>query len=479
MRLSVKTTAMAILVSLGVTACSSGGGGSSASNDNPEQAKQIEVLKKQVEAERQAVRSAQDNANQASEKVKASEAAKAKAEAELAKAQQALKDAENATAEEKAKAQSAADKAAKDLSVAQQALKNAESITAAEKAKAQAAANKAAQDLATAQQALKNAENTTAAEKAKAQVTVDKLAQDLATAKQALKNAENATAAEKAKAQAAADKAAQDLAEAQDKIASLEEELAPIRAEAERKRLEAEEEAKKWAFLTQSGEWRHIARGDGLKGYAEHAYIDGKAWYLYPIGASESLVLQNGIDFNKNTISNNVQILPVYASRQSISGEKQTFQVANVHFINQEYSTYLNWSYSDNINDDDLRRSAGYVALPTSQNSEYIKTPVIATYQGKALGIENYNIDTKNVYEGEFSLIADFKNESVKGNIANLNGKNYVLEKGNINISDQGNLIFSGKVDNNLDYKGVFSGPNAEEVVGTAGTDISFGGKRQ
>ncbi|MCT8626951.1 transferrin-binding protein-like solute binding protein, partial [Glaesserella parasuis] len=176
---------------------------------------------------------------------------------------------------------------------------------------------------------------------------------------------------------------------------------------------------------------------------------------------------------------NNVQILPVYARRQSISGEKQTFQVANVHFINREYSTYLNWSYSDNINDDDLRRSAGYVALPTSQNSEYIKTPVIATYQGKALGIENYNIDTKNVYEGEFSLIADFKNESVKGNIANLNGKNYVLEKGNINISDQGNLIFSGKVDNNLDYKGVFSGPNAEEVVGTAGTDISFGGKRQ
>ncbi|MDG6303324.1 hypothetical protein Q7456_01305 [Glaesserella parasuis] len=385
MRLAVKTAAMAILVSLGVTACGSGGGGggSSTSTNNPEQAKQIEALKKQVEAEQQAVKSAQDNANQASEKVKASEAAKAKAEAELAKALQALKDAENATAEEKAKAQSAADKAAKDL------------------------------------------------------------------------------------------------AEAQDKIASLEEELAPIRAEAERKRLEAEEEAKKWAFLTQSGEWRHIARGDGLKGYAEHAYIDGKAWYLDPIGASESLVLQNGIDFNKNTISNNVQILPVYASRQSISGEKQTFQVANVHFINQEYSTYLNWSYSDNINDDDLRRSAGYVALPTSQNSEYIKTPVIATYQGKALGIENYNIDTKNVYEGEFSLIADFKNESVKGNIANLNGKNYVLEKGNINISDQGNLIFSGKVDNNLDYKGVFSGPNAEEVVGTAGTDISFGGKRQ
>ncbi|MDG6317914.1 hypothetical protein Q7381_09515 [Glaesserella parasuis] len=385
MRLSVKTAAMAILVSLGVTACGSGGsgGGSSAPTNNPEQAKQIEALKKQVEAEQQAVKSAQDNANQASEKVKASEAAKAKAEAELAKALQALKDTENATAEEKAKAQSAADKAAKDL------------------------------------------------------------------------------------------------AEAQDKIASLEEELAPIRAEAERKRLEAEEEAKKWAFLTQSGEWRHIARGDGLKGYAEHAYIDGKAWYLYPIGASKSLVLQNGIDFNKNTISNNVQILPVYASRQSISGEKQTFQVANVHFINQEYSTYLNWSYSDNINDDDLRRSAGYVALPTSQNSEYIKTPVIATYQGKALGIENYNIDTKNVYEGEFSLIADFKNESVKGNIANLNGKNYVLEKGNINISDQGNLIFSGKVDNNLDYKGVFSGPNAEEVVGTAGTDISFGGKRQ
>lgn len=182
MRLSVKTAAMAILVSLGVTACSSGGGGggSSAPTNNPEQAKQIEALKKQVEVEQQAVKSAQNSANEATEKVKAVEAAKAKAEDELVKAQQALKNIETANATEKAKAQAAADKAAKDLAEANKALEAAKAETLAEQAKAQAAAEQAAKDLATANKALEVAKAETLAEQEKAQQDVEKAKAELA-----------------------------------------------------------------------------------------------------------------------------------------------------------------------------------------------------------------------------------------------------------------------------------------------------------
>lgn len=182
MRLSVKTAAMAILVSLGVTACSSGGGGggSSAPTNNPEQAKQIEALKKQVEVEQQAVKSAQNSANEATEKVKAVEAAKAKAEDELVKAQQALKNIETANATEKAKAQAAADKAAKDLAEANKALEAAKAETLAEQAKAQTAAEQAAKDLATANKALEVAKAETLAEQEKAQQDVEKAKAELA-----------------------------------------------------------------------------------------------------------------------------------------------------------------------------------------------------------------------------------------------------------------------------------------------------------
>ncbi|MDG6337191.1 factor H binding protein domain-containing protein [Glaesserella parasuis] len=481
MRLSVKTAAMAILVSLGVTACGSGGsgGGSSAPTNNPEQAKQIEALKKQVEAEQQAVKNAE--AATAAEQAKAQAAAE-KAAQDLAKAQEAVRNAEAATAAEQAKAQAAANKAAQDLAKAQEAVRNAEAATAAEQAKAQKAAEKAERDLAAAQEAVRNAEAATAAEQAKAQAAAEKAAQDLAKAQEAVRNAEAAMAAEQAKAQAAAEKAAQDLAAAQNQISALEAELAPVREEAERKRQEAEAEEKKWEFLKDGNAWRYVEKSS----YDNNSIVYGgedKVGQLVLQNQAKHWALQKAVNFNESGISDNVSTLPIYATRKTLSGDKEV-QVANAHFVNQQYSTYINWSYNpDLLTNDDVHRTATYIALPTTTNSDYLKSATTATYSGKAI---KRNWDDNLISTGDFSLTANFQTEKVTGAITNLDGRDYVFNEGNISISPKNNLIFSGIVDMtglyggiNTNYKGVFAGPNAEEVVGTAGNRVSFGGKRQ
>ena len=488
MRLSVKTAAMAILVSLGVTACSSGGGGggSSAPANNPEQAKQIEALKKQVEAEQQAVKSAQNNANQASEKVKASETAKAKAEAELAKAQQALKNVENATAAEKAKAQAAAEQAAKDL----------------------AAANKAV-------------------EAAKA-----------------------ATVAEQAKAQAAADKAAKDLAEAQSKIELLENELAPYRQEEERKRQEQEELArqqeeleriKKEAYTSDDSTWRYIKtdnKADGALQDTNPKMVTSSIPQLHyqslPTDNSVYRVLETSkLDLSKFDKSDAIHIIPVTAVEKTIlykqgketTETKNLGNVGSVYFTNQNYSTYMNFAQPEVLVDNNkyvqpfygegqsehirVYNSPTYVALATPKDADSITSGVVATYKGKAIEtVVNQDFKpngdhypenaygtqtlTTKVSGGNFELTADFKNGLVSGKISNLLSGNsdYQLNEGKIkqeNFYDNSlgiveMVTFEGKANNgsfDKDYKGIFAGPNAEEVVGTVGNDISFGGKRQ
>ncbi|MDE3943383.1 transferrin-binding protein-like solute binding protein, partial [Glaesserella parasuis] len=456
----------------------------------------------------EAVRNAE--AATAAEQAKAQKAAE-KAERDLAVAQEAVRNAEAATAAEQAKAQAAAEKAAQDLAKAQEAVRNAEAATAAEQAKAQAAANKAAQDLAKAQEAVRNAEAATAAEQAKAQKAAEKAERDLAAAQEAVRNAEAATAAEQAKAQAAAEKAAQDLAKAQEavrnaeaamaaeqakaqaaqdlaaaqnQISALEAELAPVREEAERKRQEAEAEEKKWEFLKDGNAWRYVEKSS----YDNNSIVYGgedKVGQLVLQNQAKHWALQKAVNFNESGISDNVSTLPIYATRKTLSGDKEV-QVANAHFVNQQYSTYINWSYnSDLLTNDDVHSIATYIALPTTTNSDYLKSATTATYSGKAIK-KNWNNNL--ISTGDFSLTANFQTEKVTGAITNLDGRDYVFNEGNISVSPKNNLIFSGIVDMtelyggigiNTNYKGVFAGPNAEEVVGTAGNRVSFGGKRQ
>ncbi|ATW42791.1 hypothetical protein Q7Z28_05630 [Glaesserella parasuis] len=457
MRLSVKTAAMAILVSLGVTACGSGGsgGGSSAPTNNPEQAKQIEALKKQVEAEQQAVKSAQNSANEATEKVKAVEVAKAKAEAELAKAQQALKNIETANATEKAKAQAAAEKAAQDLATANKALEATKAETLAEQAKAQAAADKAAKDLATANKAVEAAKAETLAEQAKAQAVAEQAAKDLATANKALEAAKAETLAEQAKAQAAADKAAKDLAEAQqavkdteaatekaikelaeaqDKIERLENELIPYRQEEERKRQEQEELArqqeeleriKKEAYTSDDSTWRQLNNSSvnpvkkQLFPKFSYGNILDNSYISYNYSDSDaSFSLNNNIDLSTFEVIDDVQRTDLNAIKTTTTysrGEKiikqEEVNIGNLYFVNQPYSTYMSWDnrephttltggttypnymYHPKRERYELEEGSGYIVVATPTTAEAVQSGITATYSGKIIET-SYNSNT-------------------------------------------------------------------------------------
>ncbi|WP_273397313.1 factor H binding protein domain-containing protein [Actinobacillus porcinus] len=542
MRLSVKTAAMAILVSLGVTACSSGGGGggSSAPTNNPEQAKQIEALKKQVEVEQQAVKSAQNSANEATEKVKAVEAAKAKAEDELVKAQQALKNIETANATEKAKAQAAADKAAKDLAEANKALEAAKAETLAEQAKAQVAAEQAAKDLATANKALEAAKAETLAEQAKAQAAAEQAAKDLATANKALEAAKAETLAEQAKAQAAAEQAAKDLATANkaveaakaetlteqakaqaaaDKAAkdlatankALEAAKAETLAEQAKAQTAAEQAAKDLATANKALEVakaetlaeQEKAQQDVEKAKAELAKLQEKQLYLdstwrylggYDTASQRATIGRSlvKIDLSKYPESDDVRQIDVV--------NDDGINVGKAYFINQAYSSYEQF-IPDDVSSQTYYSGNDFVFIPTdAAKSSAIQNRIRATYTGLALD-RNYNNDTDSsgsVTKAKFSLTADFAQNTVEGAITEReNGRADIqLEQGVISSPVTNQYInmpymgFSGVAKTTRksgairtgEYIGFFAGPNAEEVVGSVnnlGGLTSFGGKRQ
>lgn len=426
MRLSVKTAAMAILVSLGVTACGSGGGSSAPAN-NPDQAKQIEALKKQVEAEQQATQSAQNNADEAAEKVKAVEAAKAKAEAELTKAQEALKNVENATATEKAKAQAAIEQATKDLAAAQQAVKDAEAATAAEQAKAQAAAEQAAKDL--------------------------------EAASKALEDAKAETLAEQAKAQAAAEKAAQDLAIAQKDIEKVKAELVKLQ--------------EKQLYLDST--WRYLGGNEpnvsqrvtigrssvkiDLSKYPESddvRQIDvvnddginvGKAYFINQAYSSYEQFIPENVSFDTPYWSgNDFVFIPTDANKSSA-------------IQNQITATYTGLALDRNYNNDS-DRSGSVTKAKFSLTADFAQN----TVEGAITERENGRADIQ--------LEQGVIGSSVTNQYINMP---YMGFSGVAKTTRKSGAIRTGE------YIGFFAGPNAEEVVGSVegvGGQTSFGGKR-
>lgn len=434
MRLSVKTAAMAILVSLGVTACGSGGsgGGSSAPTNNPEQAKQIEALKKQVEAEQQAVKSAQNNANQASEKVKASETAKAKAEAELAKAQQALKNAENVTAAEKAKAQAAADKAAKDLAKAQEDIAKLEAELSPYLEEAKRKEQEEAERLAEEQRRLEETQKTFAAESSTWRHTGEN---NNARSKYFLPSGDHF----------------------------------------------------EWLGNdNQSGFDRVVA--DKINFY--EAPTDDEVHVSKITAKGISQRLQNG---NMEDVATNLgEKGTIYFVNQPYS--TYASWVGNGGTIhNSNFGLDYELSYTTG----EIKSKSGFVALQTESTAEFITQGNSATYKGKAIETgyiekeDNAGMKTYTPYQsvGNLTLDANFKTGVVSGNIQNLKSGNYDLDNGNI-VSSNDAVVFSGTVSqknsvlNEYSYIGHFAGPNAEEAVGivtyTSNTHtISFGGKRQ
>ncbi|EEV25339.1 hypothetical protein AM202_03927, partial [Actinobacillus minor 202] len=480
---------------------------------NAEAATVAEQAKAQAAAEKaaqdlaaaqQAVKNAE--AATAAEQAKAQVAAD-KAAQDLAAAQQAVKNAEAATAAEQAKAQDAAEKAAQDLAKAQEAVRNAEAATAAEQAKAQKAAEKAAQDLAAAQQAVKNAEAATVAEQAKAQAAAEKAAQDLAAAQQAVKAAEAATAAEQAKAQKAAEKAAQDLVKAQEDIAKLEAELAPLRAkeEAERQKLEAQQRkeaeaiAKRKAYDVSDTTWRTYIYQDGSQPRSTlQQDVNGKNQiYTYlavnksdPKIKGKTVEIPQYVELSKYGVNsdkiNNINISAKV--KQMIAGEEITnefSQVAALRFVNQKYSTYMDWTITNDGKNLALDSESGFIALPTKISSNLQQANSKATYYGKALSSQGKN--------GDLRLTADFNRLKLDGGITNRKSYPYGQDeryavnhddipiKTDINIDNSSGILYFGTEYGSL--SGNFAGPNAEEVVGKLkqpdGEKIIFGGTKQ
>ena len=493
--------AISILLSLGVSACGSKGGSSPTSTDIS-QVNQIKKLKEQIEAEVKEKSKAVTSAEQAKAKA---QAAANKAAQDLAKANQALENANVATAAEQAKAQAAAEKAAQDLAKANAALEASKAETAAEQAKAQAAANKAAQDLAKANQALENANVATAAEQAKAQAAAEKAAQDLAKANQALEASKAETAAEQAKAQAEAEKAARDLAALQEQYNNLvhKDEIERAKKEAElelaKERLK-EAVAKREAYDLTDKSWRVLEINQGNK------FSDGKVQYLgQKITKENTILITKQVDLSKEQVAHNI-----YYTSENIKVLDQKFKsgnvvsteenVGNYHFINQEYSSYAHFNtYQIYNNTEETLNSnvnAAYVALPTKSASEFFRTEGKYTYNGYAF--MGCCTDPAN---GNLSLDLYVKTTTpsfVRGQITIGNEEKFILDPADVSLTNpeehfKGNAVYYyrqftddrdfRKHSNSFEYSGVFAGPNAEEIVGkvtssSKNTRGSFGGKR-
>ena len=508
--------AISILISLGVSACGSKGGSSPTSTDIS-QVNQIKKLKEQIEAEVKekskaaANKAAQDlaKANQALENANAATAAEqAKAQAaankaaqDLAKANAALEASKAETAAEQAKAQAAAEKAAQDLAKANQALEASKAETAAEQAKAQAAANKAAQDLAKANQALEASKAETAAEQAKAQAAAEKAAQDLAKANQALEASKAETSAEQAKAQAEAEKAARDLAALQEQYNNLvnKDEIEKAKKEAElelaKERLK-EAVAKREIYDLTDQSWRVL----DIEQSNQH--VNGRVQYSKSatVPKDNVVLITKEIDFSKSPVepnvyhtSDNIKVINKSFSKGEVVSSEEN--AGRYYYINQDYSSYASFdAYQfDTLKYLDSRNNLVYVALPTKLEAEIFKGNGKYTYTGYAMkeccDPPNGNL-TLNLFVYPTSSF-------VKGEINFGNYDKYVLGVANVNLANT-DTHFRGKVDYsyrkfkddrnltrrtdlNLNYFGVFAGPNAEEVVGAVegyGPEASFGGKR-
>ena len=476
--------AISILISLGVSACGSKGGSSPTSTDIS-QVNQIKKLKEQIEAE-------------VKEK---SKAAANKAAQDLAKANQALEASKAETAAEQAKAQAAANKATQDLAKANAALEASKAETAAEQAKAQAAAEKAAQNLAKANQALEASKAETAAEQAKAQAAANKATQDLAKANAALEASKAETAAEQAKAQAAAEKAAQDLAALQEQYNNLvnKDEIEKAKKEAElelaKERLK-EAVAKREIYDLTDQSWRVL----DIEQSNQH--VNGRVQYSKSatVPKDNVVLITKEIDFSKSPVepnvyhtSDNIKVINKSFSKGEVVSSEEN--AGRYYYINQDYSSYASFdAYKfDSSKYLDSRNDFVYVALPTKLEADIFKGDGKYTYTGRAIKAccnpQNGNL-TLNLFVYPTSAF-------VKGEINFDNYDKYVLGVAHVNLANT-DTHFRGKVDYsyrkfkddrnltrrtdlNLNYFGVFAGPNAEEVVGVVegyGPHASFGGKR-
>ncbi|KMK50841.1 hypothetical protein RO21_09675, partial [[Actinobacillus] muris] len=452
-------------------------------------AKRLEAETAKVNSEAEAKQAAQRELETARQQLAAAQ----KNVADSAKRLEAETAKVNSEAQAKQAAQRELETARQQLAAAQKNVADGAKRLEAETAKtnSEAEAKKAAQrELETARQQLAAAQKNVADSAKRLEAETAKVNSE-AEAKQAAQRELETARQQLAEAQKQLEEKAQENAALNSQNEALNQELAPHREEAERKRQAQEAEAQRWAFLSDGSQWRYLEKNSHdnkiIQGPDAGKRSDSKVAHLSPRGQAEKWELQRAINFNDAPVSDEVQQLPVTATKKGLNNDVEV-QIATAHFVNQQYSTYANWTRTDSITDNDLLSSPSYLSVPTSRdsfdNSAYLQTSPKATYRGKALEAEDFILgDSSKLTIGNLILNADFNQGTVSGELTNMRGGTYTLKPGDISYSKQNNLIFSGTVDTGLlkdeTYKGIFAGPNAEEVVGRAGNNISFGGKRQ
>ncbi|QIW15868.1 hypothetical protein A4G20_05735 [Pasteurellaceae bacterium RH1A] len=173
-------------------------------------------------------------------------------------------------------------------------------------------------------------------------------------------------------------------------------------------------------------------------------------------------------------------------------------KVGDLYFVNQAYSSYTQFAPIDTSENAPWYSGNDFVLIAPDASAKAIQDKIIATYRGKSLDYNSPGDDQQGVVTtSDFSLTADFANNTVEGRITNRqNGRHdIVLEKAGItpSVSVYGFTIphygFTGVAKTKRksggervgSYVGLFAGPNAEEVVGSVdgvGGGVTFGGKR-
>lgn len=488
MKKQIVNTAVALLLTLGVSACSVGNGSGSQG-----EAITRATTSTTTNSSTTTDSSADDTAAaEAAAKAAAEQAAEEQAAAE-AKAQEEKEAAEKLAAE-KAAAEAEAAKLAAEQAAAAEALAKAQAEQAAAEAAAKeaaaeaevAAAEKAAQEAATAAQKLADelaaaekaaAEAQTAEEKAAAEALAKKLAEEQAAAEAAAAKAAEELAKAKA-AEEAAEEAAKKLAEEQAAAElaakeAAEKEAAEKAAAEESAKKEAEEQAANNAEEnTKDEETNDDTSEETSSTFAVTGVAGSQASkYLSSAAAQEELVstIKTMSNVTSGTCSN--------ASGSACSAREDGAKEGDVILAyNQSYSSYavVREAYDS---DNRALPANSYIAIATTPTTD--KSAVTdATYKGQA-SWSSSNLPSVRTVAG---LTMTVSNDKISGEViqdtATSSGKTPTLitfNSGDITVTD-GNVGFNGTAtfhsrafgtDLEGTYQGNFAGEKAEEIIGT------------
>lgn len=447
-----KTTTVAVLTSLFLTAC--GSKNTDNSSENANQANQIHSLKTQLEeAQTKAQQQNTDLTIQLNEVQKA-----------LAQSEEKLKNAEVQAAlntsnlakitAQKTEIEANLNKARKeydqaitqrDVAYTAKALAEQKFQKEAEKASTMSAEREQAKsELASKQKQYDEASLQLIA----ARTAKEKAESDLATATAQLAAAQQAEAT--AKSQLSAEKTAKENAQA---------ELTKLQKMLDTTVTSATYWDKKWRYL---------------------GFDKGTVFQRVTIGRTSI-----DIDLSGYPISDNVIEKSVYDN-----GNK----VGEIAFINQSYSSYT--SFLPETTNTQRYSGADYVFLPTDANADIFNSGINTTYIGKALE-HNFDSDGNNITTANFRLDVDFNTKTASGMITErTNGRDDIqlhqatisnpVSNGYFNmpymgLSGTATTLRKNGEERTGSYEAFFAGENAEEVVGAVdglGTETTFGGKR-